>query len=169
MPLLGYIFHFPAIVFHYFYEKCFQSYVKLTPWMHKIIKIYWKNEYILKTDQSDSKSTLIYLKWFQSDPKVCKMAPKWRQMTPKPPRIAQPFVLLASSPPSWHLKMSGKWIYSVYGPVWVGHEAIWYALHVPFDVYMPLLASLSSLSAHFLPLFWQKLLPKWLQTKLIVA
>ncbi len=59
----------------------------------------------LKTDQSDSKSTLIYVKWFQSDPKVCKMAPKWRQMAPKPPRLAQSFVRLASSPPSWHFKI----------------------------------------------------------------
>ena len=32
MPLLGYIFHFPAIVFHNFYEKRFQTYVKLAPW-----------------------------------------------------------------------------------------------------------------------------------------
>ena len=142
MPLLGYTFHFPAIVFHYFYEKCFQSYVKLTPWMHKIIKINWKNEYTLKTDQSDSKSTLIYLKWFHSDPKVCKMTPKWRQMAPNPPRLGVfgglgVLVALATLQ-----NMSRKCVYSVYGPVWVGHEAIRYALHVPFDVYMPLLGSI---------------------------
>ena len=41
-----------------------------------------KNEYVLKTDQSDSKSTLIYFKWFQSDPKVCKTPPKWLQNRP---------------------------------------------------------------------------------------
>ena len=83
--------------------------VKAMPsWPHrciKIIKIEWENEYILKTDQSDSKSLLIYLKWFQSDHKVCKMAPKWRQMTPKPARAAQPFVRLASPGPSWRLKI----------------------------------------------------------------
>ena len=32
--------------------------------------------------------------------------------------------------------------YSAYGPVWVGHNEILYALQVPFDVYMPLLASI---------------------------
>jgi hypothetical protein len=137
--------------------------------LHKTIKIDWKNEYILKTDQSDSKSTLIYLKWFQSDPKVCKMAPKWRQMTPKPPRLAQVLAALKCSGASWAAKYVGKPFIFCLWILWVGHEAIWYALHVPFDVYMPLLASLSSLSTHFLPLFWQKLLPKWLKTKLIVA
>ena len=35
-----------------------------------------------------------------------------------------------------------KWIYSAYGPVWVGHKAIWYALQVPFDVYMPFWGSI---------------------------
>ena len=45
----------------------------------------FENEYILKTDQSDSKATLIYLKWPQSDPKVCKVAPQWPQNDPGSP------------------------------------------------------------------------------------
>ena len=35
-----------------------------------------------------------------------------------------------------------KCVFAAYEPVWVGHKAIWYALQVPFDVYMPLLASI---------------------------
>ena len=64
------------------------------------LKICRENEYILKTDQSDSKSTLIYLKWFQSDPKVCKMAPKSLQNDPKTASVRRavrfPGILLAS-------------------------------------------------------------------------
>ena len=37
----------------------------LPPDLYKIIKIRWKSVYILKTDQSHSKATLIYLKWSQ--------------------------------------------------------------------------------------------------------
>ena len=54
--------HFPATFFHYFDKSCCQSDFKLNSELHKTIKIYRKNEYVLKTDQSDSKSTLVYLK-----------------------------------------------------------------------------------------------------------
>jgi hypothetical protein len=38
-------------------------------------------------------------------------------------------------------KIIGKWIDLAYGPVWVGHKALWYAVHMPFDLYLPLLGS----------------------------
>ena len=75
------------------------------------MNIFWK------TDQSDSKSTLIYLKWFETDPKACKMVPKWRQMTPRPPRAARLFVRLAPSGPSWTLKICRENVYFLFmGP-----------------------------------------------------
>ena len=35
---------------------------KITPYFYKIIEIYWKNEYFVKTDQNDSEVTFIYPK-----------------------------------------------------------------------------------------------------------
>ena len=98
------------------------------------------------------------------------IGPKWLQVNPQVPQVMQKRPQSVQNWPQkcskvvgplnfWHgwgsqgllgkQNMSAKWMYSAYGPVWVAHEAIWYALHVPFDVYMPLLASLSSLSAYF--------------------
>ena len=42
--------------------KCKQSGYKFTPQLHKIIKIYWKNEYFSKTHQNLSKESLMYTK-----------------------------------------------------------------------------------------------------------
>ena len=82
----GTFFHFPAIVFHYFDENCFQSDVKLTPYLHKIIYIVWGIECFSKLDRSDSKATLMYPKSYKSDPKVNKRdpqsVPKWHQSAP---------------------------------------------------------------------------------------
>ena len=72
MPLLGSIFHFLAPVFHMFYENCSQSDSKMTPELYKIIKICWKNKYILKMNQSDFKVTFLYRKWPKVNPKCAK-------------------------------------------------------------------------------------------------
>ena len=48
---------------------------KVIPALRKIIKIVGENKCFLKTDQSDSKATLIYSKCLQSDPKVHKVTP----------------------------------------------------------------------------------------------
>ena len=79
--------HFPATFFHHFDKNCCQSDFKLNSELHKTINILRKNEYILKTDQSDSKVILIYPKWSQSDPKEAqsdpKAPPKWTQVDPR--------------------------------------------------------------------------------------
>ena len=63
---------------------------KLIRQLHKIIKISGENECFLKTDQCDSKVTLIWSKCTQSDPKAHKVTPKWPQSdhktTPKRPQ-----------------------------------------------------------------------------------
>ena len=139
----------------------------MSSWPHgciKSFKIYWKNEYIFKTDQSDSKSTLIYLKWFETDPKACKIVPTWRQMTPKPPRLARPFVRLASSGPSWTLKICREndnifclWarLGRTQGDIICIASAI-RRLYATLGVHF-------SLSGHCLPLFLWKVLPKLCQ------
>ena len=71
-------------------------------------------------------------KWPSNDPKVSKSAPAHSD-------IIFPGALVALLTPQNSLE---KWVYAAYGPVWVGHKAIWYALQVPFDVYMPLLGSI---------------------------
>ena len=54
--------YFPPVAFNYFDTNWCQSDFKLNSQLYKTIAICWKNKYILKTDHSDSKSTLIYLK-----------------------------------------------------------------------------------------------------------
>ena len=53
-----------------------------------------------------------------------------------------------------------KCVFAAYEPVWVGHKAIWYALQVPFDVYMPLLASIF----HFPAIVFRYFHENWLQS-----
>ena len=72
MPPVGSIFHFLASVFHMFYENCSQTDPKMTPELYKIIKIDWKNKYILKMGQSDFKVTFLYRKWPKVNPKCAK-------------------------------------------------------------------------------------------------
>ena len=60
---------------------------------------------MLNTNQSDTKATLIYLKWPHGHPKVSKVAPQRPQSDPKPLRIARSFVRLGSSGLSWTSKI----------------------------------------------------------------
>ena len=65
--------------------------------MQELIKVNRKNEYILKTDQDDSKTG--------------------------PARLASRSVGVLG-PLLDPQNILGKCVYSVYGPVWVGHKAI---------------------------------------------
>ena len=58
-----------------------------------------------KLDQSDSKVTLMYPKSYKSDPKVSKSDPRMTPKCPKVPRLTQYLFFLASSWPSWPLKI----------------------------------------------------------------
>ena len=131
--------HFPPIFFHYFDNDCCQS---------------------------DSKATLIYLKWFQSDPKVYQMAPKWCQMTPKPPRIAQSFVRLVSSRPSWHLKICRENEYILFMDPF-GSDTKRYDMH--YMCHSIALGVHFSLSGNCFPLFLWKLPSKRCQVDPIDA
>ena len=107
----------------------------MSSWPHRCIKSLKSigtMDVFSKLDRSDSKATLLYPNSYKSDPKVSKSAPAHSV-------IIFPGVVVALLTPQNSLE---EWIYSAYGPVWVGHKAIWYALQVPFDIYMPLLGSI---------------------------
>ena len=79
MPFWGSIFHFPAIVFHYFHENCPQSDSKLTLEMHKIIKIYWENECFLKINLNIPKGNTQWSKAISKWPKIIRIYLNWPQ------------------------------------------------------------------------------------------
>ena len=98
----------------------------------KWLKSIWENECFSKLDHSDSKVTC--------DPKVSKSDPRMTPKCPKVPRLTRLLFFLASLWPSWPFKIL--------------HKAIWYALQVPFDVYMPFWGSIFHFPAivfHFFP------------------
>ena len=82
------------------------------------------------------KVTLIYPNGSKSHPKVAKRPQNILRMTPKSLRLDSSWRFLGGS---WFVKvleMFEKCVFPVYGPVWDGHKAILYALHVPMAVYM---------------------------------
>ena len=58
-----------------------------------------------------------------------------------------------------HANPSIKWVYYTYGPVWVGHKAIRYALHMSFDIYMSPLESIFHFPA-IVSILFMKVAPK---------
>ena len=105
-----------------------------------------ENECFLKMDQSDSKVNLnqwALTSYIQNDRKVTHECAKWSQNDPKdgPARSVVRFLNLVVDTLTLQ-NLPEKCVFPVYGPVWAGYKATWYALHVPFDVYMPLLGSI---------------------------
>ena len=62
------------------------------------------------------------------------------------PKRQENEALWSFSAPLKFKETSEKCVFPAYGPVWVRHKAKLYALHLPFDVYMP------------------KVMPKWLKS-----
>jgi len=94
------------------------------------------------------KRTLIHQKWLHNDFKVILQWPKWPKVTHRHPKLPQsgpktPWARSAVRGPGVAGPVLTKQnplqicVFLLYGPAWSEHKAIWYALSVKFDVYLP--------------------------------
>ena len=117
MPLLGSIFHFPAVVNNYFYQKCLQSDPKLIPGLHQIIKIYSKKNVFRNPPVPLASRRVEFTTNNKASkpPKPPKQASRGRVYPPPTPsrtvRLAGFVAQLAYSGPAWTSKKRWKNVY----------------------------------------------------------